>query len=486
MRVYRFFSSVPKLYWQFLASLVFIFLAAWIAWPSTFTLNLTSLQSFSAGIPAAVTIQKTQLDLTPFGIPFRTDIPLQYGLDIRGGTQVTLEVDMNQIPEADRETALTSAVEVIRRRVDLYGVAETNIRTAVFQDQYRIVVELPGVDQPETALQLIGQTAQLQFQEFQYEEATPSADLETAEATPTATGQFVATGLGGDQLSRATVQFNPQTGEPVVNLDFTPEGADLFAEITERNLNQPLAIALDNQIVTAPIVNQAIYGGQAQISGQFTVEEAETLATQLNAGALPVPIEIIEQTTIGPTLGQESLQKSVVAGAVGLILVAFFMIFLYRWSGFLAVIALLAYGVLTIALYKLIPVTLTLPGVAGLMLSIGMAVDANILTFERMKEELRANKPWKRVIKDGFGRSWDSIKDANIATLAICFILFNPFEWGFLHTSGPVRGFALTLALGIAVSLFSSVYFSRILIQLFLAPPRPARSAQSQKEERNA
>ncbi|MCD8485161.1 protein translocase subunit SecD [Candidatus Woesebacteria bacterium] len=472
MRIFRSLTSLPKLYWHFFGSLLLILLAGWIAWPNVFTLNLSGLQSWLPQVPQYLTVQKSQINLTPIGIPFRTDVPLQYGLDIQGGTQVTLEVDMSSIPEADRETALTSAVEVIRRRVDLYGVAETNIRTAVFQDQYRIVVELPGIDQPETALQLIGQTAQLQFQEFQYEESTSSADLESEEATPSVTGQFVATGLGGDQLSRATVQFSPQTGEPVVNLEFSAEGADLFAEITERNLNQPLAIALDDQIITAPIVNQAIYGGQAQISGQFSVEEAETLATQLNAGALPVPIEIVEQTTIGPTLGQTSLEKSVFAGMVGLVLVAFFMIFLYGWSGFLAVIGLLAYGIITLALYKLIPVTLTLPGVAGLMLSIGMAVDANILTFERMKEELRANKPWNRVIKDGFGRSWDSIKDANLATLSICFILFNPFEWGFLHTSGPVRGFALTLALGIGVGLFTGVFFSRILLQLFLAPPK--------------
>lgn len=469
--------SISELYWKFLGCILIILLAGWVAWPNTLRLNFTPLQPVIPQLPAELTVQKSQINLTTLGIPFRTDVPLQYGLDIQGGTQVTLEADMSTIPEADRETALKSVVEVIRRRVDLYGVAETNIRTAVFQDQYRLVVELPGVNQPETALQLIGQTAQLKFQELQVEEATLSAETDP-EATPTATAQLVDTGLGGDQLSRATVQFDPNTGQPVVSLEFTSDGAQLFAEITERNINQPLAIVLDDQVVTAPMVNQVIYGGQAQITGQFTVEDAETLATQLNAGALPVPIKIVEQTTIGPTLGQASLEKSLFAGGVGLLLVAFFMIFLYGWSGFLAVIGLLAYGIITVALYKLIPVTLTLPGIAGLMLSIGMAVDANILTFERMKDELRANKPWRRVIKDGFGRSWDSIKDANLATLSICFILFNPLEWGFLHTSGPVRGFALTLALGLAVSLFTGVFFSRLLIQLFLAPPKAYREEQ--------
>lgn len=478
MRLISRFRSVSDLYWKFLGCIIIIVIAGWIAWPNTWRVNLTFLQPFVPQVPAEMTIEKSQINLTRFGIPLRTDVPLRYGLDIQGGTQVTLEADMSEIPEIDRETALKSVVEVIRRRVDLYGVAETNIRTAVFQDQYRLVVELPGVSQPETALQLIGQTAQLSFQELKTVEPEGEETQLDEESTASATVELAETGLGGDQLSRATVQFEQNTGEPVVSLEFTPEGAELFAEITERNINQPLAIVLDDQVVTAPVVNQVIYGGQAQISGGFTLEDAQTLATQLNAGALPVPIQIVEQTTIGPTLGQASLEKSLFAGGVGLLLVAFFMIFLYRWSGFFAVIGLLAYGVMTLAFYKLVPVTLTLPGIAGLMLSIGMAVDANILTFERMKDELRANKSWRRVIKDGFGRSWDSIKDANLATLSICFILFNPFEWGFLHTSGPVRGFALTLVLGIGISIFTGVFFSRLLIQLFLAPPKEIEKGQ--------
>jgi preprotein translocase subunit SecD len=455
---------------QFFAFLTLLIFATLVALPETTTISLQGPKSFfesavpSVGqkVPAAVAVEKGEFSLMSFGIPVSINMPLQTGLDIQGGTQVTLEANMSEIPEADRDTALNSVVEVLRRRVDAFGVAETNIRTAVFQDRYQVVVELPGIDQPDQALQLIGQTAQLGFREL-----NPSL-----EATQASLLDFKETGLGGKQLHRALVQFNPQTGEPTVSLNFTPEGSTLFAEITERNINKPLAIFLDEAPLSFPIVNEAIYGGQAMVSGQFTLQAAQTLAAQLNAGALPVPITVVEQTTVGPTLGQESLRKSFTAGMLGLLIVATFMIWLYGRAGVIAVIGLISYGILTIATYKLLPVTLTLPGIAGLMLSIGMAVDANILTFERMKEELRSGKSWKEAIRLGFGKSWESIKDANLATLTVCFILFNPLEWGFLHTSGPIRGFAFTLALGIGLSLLTGVFFSRLLIKLFLAPPK--------------
>jgi len=215
-----------------------------------------------------------------------------------------------------------------------------------------------------------------------------------------------------------------------------------------------------------PTVDEAITSGQAVIRGNFTLETAKQLSTLLNAGALPVPIKIIEQRNVGATLGQESVQKSVRAGMVGLLMVAGFMWAYYGKLGFLADLALIIYGLITLALYKLIPVTLTLPGIAGFILSIGMAVDSNILIFERMKEETRAGCHWKRAMELGFGRAWDSIRDANICTLITCFILFNPFNWNFLNVSGMIRGFALTLGLGIFISLFTGIVVTRTLLRV--------------------
>lgn len=452
----------------FLSWLVLSF-ALLIALPAELSFNLSLLQqgvtrlqpSLAEKIPNYLIWNKPSFSrLDPL-----FNLPIQYGLDIRGGTQVTLEANMSDVPLERRAEALTSTVEVIRRRVDLFGVAETSIRTAQFQDQYRVIVELPGIDQPEAALQLIGQTAQLQFREL-------PADKKATDSALVA--DFQPTELTGEQLERATAGFKPNTNSPEVYIEFDSDGARMFGEITERNVGSPVGIFLDEIPVSYPIVNEPIFGGNAAISGSFTLEEAKTLAAQLNAGALPVPITVIEQNTIGPTLGQESLSRSVQAGLVGLLIVALFMIVIYRWFGFIAVIGLIAYAILTVAAYKFIPVTLTLPGITGLLLSVGMAVDANILTFERIKEELRAGKAWKDALHLGFGRSWDSIKDANLATLSICFILFNPLEWGFLHTSGPIRGFALTLALGIVISLLTGVFFSRLLMKLFLTPPKSA------------
>lgn len=456
-----------SLWWSWWGSTLAILFALWIALPSQLT-----IPALPIGTPQ-VTMAVPRPSLQRLGSTYQVPANIPLGLDIQGGTQVTLAADMSGIPESDRPVALESAAEVIRRRIDLFGINETTLRTSVFQDQYTLMVELPGIQNPQDALELIGQTAQLQFWEL-----TPvSLPDEEADATASALlagldSTFAPTQLGGQHLQRSTVQFDPQTGQPVVALTFNPEGAQLFAELTERNVGQPIGIFLDQQPVSSPLVNQPIYGGQATITGDFTLEEAELLATQLNAGALPVPISVLEQTSIGPSLGQASLEQSVRAGFIGLVLVAVFMILIYRGAGVIALLALIAYAILTLALYKLIPVTLTLPGIAGLMLSIGMAVDANILTFERVKEETRAGADWSTALKRGFGRSWDSIKDANIATLIVCFVLFNPFEWGFLHTSGPVRGFALTLALGIAVSLLTGVYYSRLLTQLFLRPPQ--------------
>lgn len=395
---------------------------------------------------------------------FQRSLNIKQGLDLQGGTEVTLEADMSELAEPDRLDALDSAKEIITRRVDLYGVAEPSVKTVISQDSYRILVALPGVDDPEQALELIGQTASLDFRELPV-------------ATDTATyADFQLTDLTGKDLQKATVGFSTQDGSPEINLQFTPEGGKKFADITSRNIGKPLAIFLDEFPLTTPIVQTQISDGQAVISGEYTIEEAKNLVITLNAGALPVPIEIIRQQNIAPTLGAISVESSIQAGIVGLLLVALFMVLNYGSLGFVAVIGLLIYGLLTLAIYKLIPITVTLPGLAGFILSIGMAVDSNILVFERMKEELRKGNDWNRSMELGFGRAWDSIKDANIATLITTFVLFNPFDWNFLNSSGLVRGFALTLFLGIVIALFTGMFVTRNLLRALTFAPTPQKS----------
>ncbi|KKR64387.1 MAG: Preprotein translocase subunit SecD [Candidatus Woesebacteria bacterium GW2011_GWA1_40_43] len=254
---------------------------------------------------------------------------------------------------------------------------------------------------------------------------------------------------------------------PAISIQFSEEGGKKFAEITGRNIGKELPIILDNQIVSAPTVQEQITGGNAQISGSFTVDEAKGLAIQLNAGALPVPIQLIEERTIEATLGALSVRQSVVAGAVGLLMVGLFMVLSYGKLGLVADVGLFIFSVISLALYKLIPITLTLPGIAGFMLSIGMAVDSNILIFERFKEE-KLKRNISDALEVSFGRAWDSIRDANVATIITSLVLMNPLDWSFLQSSGPVRGFAITLLMGIIISLFTGIYVSRNLLRLFV------------------
>lgn len=395
---------------------------------------------------------------------FSRDLNLKLGLDLQGGTEVVLEADMAGLDPADRQDALDSAKEVVARRVDLYGVTEASVKTIVSGDSYRVAVALPGLNNPEQALALIGSTARLDFRELAV--ATESALY----------SDFTATNLSGTDLKRAGVSFSQETSKPEVTLQFSEEGGRKFSEITARNIGKPLAIFLDDLPLSAPVVQARIDGGQAVISGDYTVEEAKNLAITLNAGALPVPISIIKQQNVAPTLGAESIAKSLKAGGIGLVLVMMFMILNYGWLGFIAAVGLVIYGLLTLAVYKLIPVTVSLPGLAGFILSIGMAVDGNILIFERMKEERRKGNEWSRSMELGFGKAWDSIKDANVATLITTFILFNPFDWTFLNTSGMVRGFALTLFLGIAISLFTGIFVTRNLLRALTLPTRRLRN----------
>ncbi len=273
--------------------------------------------------------------------------------------------------------------------------------------------------------------------------------------------QFKYTGLTGKQLKHAQVVFNPNTNEPQVQLEFNSEGSDLFAEITGRNVGNVVGIFLDGEPISLPKVNEKITGGSAVISGRFSLEEAKTLARRLNAGALPVPIELVSQQTVGATLGHESLQLSLEAALLGLILVALFMIIYYRLPGLISVVALLIYGILVLAVFKLIPVTLTLAGIAGFILSLGMAVDANVLIFERMKEELKEGKPLGSAIDEGFRRAWPSIRDGNFSTLITCVILY----W---FGTSIIKGFALTLFIGVVLSMLTALFITKTILQLVI------------------
>jgi preprotein translocase subunit SecD len=408
------------------------------------------------GLKIDQTISRPELKLNLGQFQFSRDLEIKQGIDLAGGTHLVFQAEMGGIAESDRDSALEAARENIDRRVNLFGVAEPLIQTSKIGDDYRLIVELPGVGEVDQAIDLIGQTAQLDFRELS-PEATEAASL----------ADFQETDLTGKDLARSRVQFDPNTGQPVVGLEFNSEGAKKFAEITKRNIGRPVGIFLDQLPLTLPRVQEEITSGQAVITGEFSLDEAKKLSIQLNAGALPAPIKIIEQRNIGATLGSESVRKSLQAGLIGLLMVIGFMAAYYGYLGVLADISLVIYGLLTLALYKLIPVTLTLPGVAGFILSVGMAVDSNILIFERMKEEVRMGKPRSIAMELGFGRAWDSIRDANVCTLITCFILFNPFNWSFLNTSGMVRGFALTLGIGVLLSLFTGIVVTRTILRTF-------------------
>ncbi len=446
-------KSQRKHWWRFFWIVVSAVIAGSLALPPSVPLQFSAF-----GRSIDTTIGTPRLDFSLFGRRVQKEFSFRQGLDIQGGMQVVLQADMAEIPATDRVTALESAREVILRRVDLFGIAEPVVQTSIANDQYRLLVELPGLTEADQALELVGQTAQLEF----------SLLLGVNEATDSAGVQIVPTGLTGKQLKRSSVQFDQTTGEPVVALEFDTEGREQFSAITTEHTGEMLAILLDQSIVMAPRINTPIIDGQAIITGGFSVDDAKQLSIQLNAGALPVPISVLEQRTIGPSLGMESVVASIEAGAIGISLVMLFMILIYRVNGVLASLALIIYALYTAALYKVLGITLTVPGIAGLLLSIGMAVDANILIFERMKEELRLGKPLAIALELGFGRAWDSIKDANLVTIATALVLINPLNFPFLNTGGMVRGFGITLLIGVSLSLFTGVVITRTLMRLFL------------------
>jgi preprotein translocase subunit SecD len=440
--------------------------AAWIVWPQ------------NPGIHA-------------LGIDRSLDLRL--GLDLKGGLEILLEAD-TALPVTRNE--LDVAKEIINRRVNALGVSEPLIQTV---GNSRISVNLPGIQDPETAIASIRQTGLLEFvdpggdilsedQVIQTDCAVPQPGgtcltAEEAGITPTpaitatqgltATAPITPTGpvyhtvmtgailadarRGLDEVSRWQIEFT-----------LTGEGSQLFSEYTSAHIGESLAIVLDKKVLSAPRIQSAITGGRGVITGGttgFSADEAQRLADLLRYGALPVPLKIIKNSTIGPTLGEDSVRQSLIAGVVGLLSVAVFMIAYYRLPGVLAVAALLIYATVTIALFKLIPVTLTLPGIFGFILSIGVAVDANVLIFERLKEELRSGRRLDAAVDAGFARAWPSIRDSNISTLITCAILF---IFGSNYGASVVQGFAVTLALGVLVSLFTAITVTRTFLHLVL------------------
>ncbi|TSC70038.1 MAG: preprotein translocase subunit SecD [Parcubacteria group bacterium Gr01-1014_46] len=395
------------------------------------------------------------------------------GLDLNGGTELTYRADVSKVKSGDIGGAMASLRDVIERRVNLFGVSEPVVQVenpgiVTGGVEHRLLVELPGVTDINQAVALIGKTPQLEFMLVR-----PEAKKFTEEElkTKTVDDVFISTGLGGQYLSGAQLQFTTAgsgqiAGEPIVAITFNDEGKSLFAKITTENKGEILAIFLDGQVISSPVINDVITDGKAIISGNFTGEEAKALVRDLNYGALPVPIELISTQTIGASLGEDAKSSGVKAGVVGFGLLIAFLILWYRLPGFIASLSLMIYIILSLAIFKLIPVTFTAAGIAGFILSIGMAVDANVLIFERMKEELKKGKSVNEALHLGFSRAWLSIRDSNISSMITAVILF----W--LGTSA-IKGFALTLGLGVLVSMFTAISVSRTF--LFAVAPRDTK-----------
>lgn len=364
--------------------------------------------------------------------------PIKLGLDLKGGAYVVLEA----IPDGDvkiDDNAMTRLIEVLDRRVNGIGVAESVIQKA---GDNRVIIELPGLKDTEEAIRIIGKTALMEFKIVGED------------------GKLGETLLSGSALKEADVSYD-NLGRPQIAFKMTNEGAEKFAKITRENIGNKLAITLDGVIQTAPQINSEIPSGNGVITGNYTVEEAKATATLLNAGALPVKAEIVETRTVGASLGDESIAQSKNAGIVAIVLIWAFMLFLYRFPGIVANLAIILFGLITFASLNFIDATLTLPGIAGFILSLGMAVDANVIVFERVKDELRFGNTIRNSIESGFSKGFVAIFDSNLTTLIITTILF-------IFGTGPIKGFAVTLALGTLASMFTAITATKFMLQVFL------------------
>ncbi len=376
------------------------------------------------------------------------------GLDLAGGSALTYKIDISSLPkDADVNASVASLRDVVERRVNLFGVREPTVTTQYSRlaGEWRLVIELPGVTDVIAAQKMIGETPVLDFR-------TPKAGQTAGSSTVDFINGYDYTALTGRYLDRASLVFDQTTNRPKVELSFDEEGSRLFAEITKANIGKQVAIFLDGMPISAPTVNEEITGGKAVISGSFTIDEARILVGRLNAGALPLPVVLSGTSVVGPTLGTSAVNAGVKAGFIGFILVVIFMIVWYRLPGFMASLGLVAYSAIMLALFKFVPVTLTSAGLAGFIISVGLAVDANVLTFERMKEEIRSGKGLFDAVELGFARAWTSIRDSHIAAIIVSIILF----W--MGTS-VVKGFAFTFFLGAVISLISAQLITRVFMR---------------------
>lgn len=423
----------------------------------------------------AITINLVPDDSGIHVLGINKDIRTSLGLDLVGGVQVLLEADLPADTEITTESMKTART-IVENRVNPGGVSEAVVQQA---GDRRIVVELPGETDPERAIAIMSQTGLLEFVDMSsisQEQAITlvgqriQTDMPTTESgisspiTSTVPSQVFPTVMTGSGLKTVAVTQN-QIGEYEISFELQGEDVKKFADFTSAHIGDVLAIALDKQVLSVPRINDAITDGKGLISGNFTVESANDLAVQLRYGSLPIPLKVVEVRTIGPTLGMDSLQKSLRAGLIGFSVVILFMLLYYRLPGAVADIAIIIYALVAFALFRFVPITLTLAGIAGFLLSTGSALDANILIFERMKEELRNGKNLLQSIDLGWKRAWPSIRDSNIATLITCAILF---WFGSSFGATIVKGFSLTLAIGVAISLFTAILVTRTLLRFIL------------------
>ncbi len=405
---------------------------------------------------------------------FGQDISTHLGLDLRGGVQALLEADLPATTTVSSDS-MDSAKQIVEKRINGLGVSEAVVQRA---GDRRIVVEIPGVTDPDQALATIRTQALLEFVDMSTLSQTEAFALEgqkirtdfgltgviTGTAIVTPTARIWHTILTGKDLTEALAQ-STSTGKYEVAITFTSDGGKIFSDFTGSHIGKVLAIVLDKVVISVPTVNAKIDQGKGVITGNYTLETANNFAIQLRSGSLPVPLKIVNSNTVGATLGEDSLRKSLIAGGIGLAMIIIFMAVYYRLPGVVADVALVCYALISLAIFRVIPVVLTLPGIAGFVLSIGMAVDANVLIFERLKEELRAGRTLNAAIDLAWSRAWPSIRDSNASTILTCMVLY---YFGNTFGASIVKGFSLTLFLGVITSLFTAIFVTRSFLHLVL------------------
>ena len=406
---------------------------------------------------------------------FLKNHPFRLGLDLSGGSHLVYKADTSVVPADQVGDSMNALRDVIERRINLFGVSEPVVQVQhggfVSGSGEQLIVDLPGVTDVKQAVDMIGQTPLLEFKTEVSKDTPQDVTVgKDGKISLDINSQFISTELTGRYLQKATLEFDTNTREPKVSLQFNDVGTKLFAQITKNNIGKMVAIYLDGAPISTPVVREEIPNGQAVISGSFTPTEARQLVGRLNSGALPVPITLISTQTIGAILGDNAVNAGVKATIIGFLLIALFLILLYRLPGLIATISLCIFIAIILALFKLLPVTLTAAGIAGFIISIGIAVDANVLIFERVKEELRSGKSIADAISAGFSRAWFSIRDSNISNFITAVILF----W---FGTSLIKGFALTLGMGVVVSMFSAIIFTRIFLSLlgFIGEGKVAR-----------